>query len=120
LDASAAPFIRAGGPPAAAHSFEPRDRRNRTTGMTDATSAERGETALSRLVDLGTMLRRSDIGLAVAMVSCGGGTSSGGGGGGGSPSQSGTPAGPYVVTITGASSNPANPPQVVQLPFTVN
>jgi flagellar biosynthesis protein FlhA len=36
--------------------------------MTDATSAERGETALSRLVDLGTMLRRSDIGLAVAMM----------------------------------------------------
>jgi flagellar biosynthesis protein FlhA len=68
LDASAAPFIRAGGPPAAAHSFEPRDRRNRSTGMTDATSAERGETALSRLVDLGTMLRRSDIGLAVAMM----------------------------------------------------
>ncbi|HMG80478.1 MAG TPA: flagellar biosynthesis protein FlhA [Xanthobacteraceae bacterium] len=68
MDASAAPFIRAGGPPAAAHSFEPRDRRNRSTGMTDATSAERGETALSRLVDLGTMLRRSDIGLAVAMM----------------------------------------------------
>ncbi len=36
--------------------------------MTDATSAERGETALSRLVDLGTMLRRSDIGLAVGMM----------------------------------------------------
>jgi flagellar biosynthesis protein FlhA len=36
--------------------------------MTDAPSAERGETALSRLVDLGTMLRRSDIGLAVAMM----------------------------------------------------
>jgi flagellar biosynthesis protein FlhA len=36
--------------------------------MTDTISAERGETALSRLVDLGTMLRRSDIGLAVAMM----------------------------------------------------
>jgi flagellar biosynthesis protein FlhA len=36
--------------------------------MTDASSAERAETALSRLVDLGTMLRRSDIGLAVAMM----------------------------------------------------
>jgi flagellar biosynthesis protein FlhA len=36
--------------------------------MTDTTSGERGETALSRLVDLGTMLRRSDIGLAVAMM----------------------------------------------------
>ena len=68
MDASAAPFIRAGGPPAAAHSFEPRDRRNRSTGMTDTISAERGETALSRLVDIGTMLRRSDIGLAVAMM----------------------------------------------------
>jgi flagellar biosynthesis protein FlhA len=36
--------------------------------MTDATSAERAETTLSRLVDLGTMLRRSDIGLAIAMM----------------------------------------------------
>ena len=36
--------------------------------MTDASSAERGETALSRLVDLGTMLRRGDIGLAVGMM----------------------------------------------------
>jgi len=36
--------------------------------MTDATSAEWNETALSRLVDLGTMLRRSDIGLAVGMM----------------------------------------------------
>ena len=36
--------------------------------MTDTPSAERGETALSRLVDLSTMLRRSDIGLAVAMM----------------------------------------------------
>jgi flagellar biosynthesis protein FlhA len=70
LDASAAPFIRAGGPPAAAQSFEPRDRNRRqpSTGMTDATSAQGGETALSRLVDLGTMLRRSDIGLAVGMM----------------------------------------------------
>jgi flagellar biosynthesis protein FlhA len=68
LEASAAPFVRAGGPPAAAHSFEPHDRRNRSTGMTDATSAQGGETALSRLVDLGTMLRRSDIALAVGMM----------------------------------------------------
>ena len=36
--------------------------------MTDATSAERNETALSRLVDLGTMLRRSDIGLVVGVM----------------------------------------------------
>ncbi len=36
--------------------------------MTDATSAQGGETALSRLADLGTMLRRSDIGLAVGMM----------------------------------------------------
>jgi flagellar biosynthesis protein FlhA len=36
--------------------------------MTEATSAQGGETALSRLVDLGTMLRRSDIGLAVGMM----------------------------------------------------
>jgi flagellar biosynthesis protein FlhA len=70
LDASAAQSIRAGGPLPAAHSFEPRDRnrRERSPGMTDTTSAERGDTALSRLVDLGTMLRRSDIGLAVGMM----------------------------------------------------
>ena len=36
--------------------------------MTDAPSAQGGETALSRLVDLGTMLRRSDIALAVGMM----------------------------------------------------
>src|SRR6202050_4938647 len=36
--------------------------------MTDATSAQGGETALTRLADLGTMLRRSDIGLAVGMM----------------------------------------------------
>jgi flagellar biosynthesis protein FlhA len=36
--------------------------------MADATSAQDGDTALSRLVDLGTMLRRSDIGLAVGMM----------------------------------------------------
>jgi flagellar biosynthesis protein FlhA len=68
LEASAAQIIRAGGPSAATHSFEPHDRRKRSTGMTDATSAQGGETALSRLVDLGTMLRRSDIGLAVGMM----------------------------------------------------
>jgi flagellar biosynthesis protein FlhA len=68
LEASAAQIIRPGGPSAAAHSFEPHDRRKRSTGMTDATSAQGGETALSRLVDLGTMLRRSDIGLAVGMM----------------------------------------------------
>jgi flagellar biosynthesis protein FlhA len=37
--------------------------------MTDTTSAPGGEeTALTRLADLGTMLRRSDIGLAVGMM----------------------------------------------------
>jgi flagellar biosynthesis protein FlhA len=36
--------------------------------MTDSTSAQGGDTALSRLVDLGTMLRRSDIALAVGMM----------------------------------------------------
>jgi flagellar biosynthesis protein FlhA len=36
--------------------------------MTDAASPQGGETALSRLADIGTMLRRSDIGLAVAMM----------------------------------------------------
>jgi flagellar biosynthesis protein FlhA len=36
--------------------------------MTEATSAPGGDTAMSRLADLGTMLRRSDIGLAVGMM----------------------------------------------------
>ncbi|HTP94126.1 MAG TPA: flagellar biosynthesis protein FlhA [Xanthobacteraceae bacterium] len=69
MDASAAPLFRPGGPTAAAHSFESRERRRgQSSGMSDVTSAESGETALSRLVDLGTMLRRSDIGLAVGMM----------------------------------------------------
>jgi flagellar biosynthesis protein FlhA len=36
--------------------------------MTDVPSVQSGETALSRLADLGTMLRRSDIALAVGMM----------------------------------------------------
>ena len=36
--------------------------------MTDASTAQGGETALSRLADFGTMLRRSDIALAVGMM----------------------------------------------------
>src|ERR1700683_3668172 len=36
--------------------------------MTDATSAQGGETALTRLADLGTMLSRRGIGLAVGMM----------------------------------------------------
>jgi flagellar biosynthesis protein FlhA len=36
--------------------------------MTDASTTPGGETALSRLADLGTMLRRSDIALAVGMM----------------------------------------------------
>ncbi len=36
--------------------------------MTDVVSAERGETALSRLSDISTMLRRSDIALALGMM----------------------------------------------------
>jgi flagellar biosynthesis protein FlhA len=36
--------------------------------MNNATTAERGDTPLGRLVDLGTMLRRSDIALAIGMM----------------------------------------------------
>ncbi len=36
--------------------------------MTDATTAQGRDTALSRLVDLGIMLRRSDIALALGMM----------------------------------------------------
>ncbi len=70
MDTSAAPLFRAGGPPAAAHSFEPRERsrRSQSAVMSDASTAQGGETALSRLADLGTMLRRSDIVLAVGMM----------------------------------------------------
>jgi flagellar biosynthesis protein FlhA len=61
--------LRVGGPSAAVRSFESRDRRRGgSSGMTEVTSAERGDTALSRLADLSTMLRRSDIGLAVGMM----------------------------------------------------
>jgi flagellar biosynthesis protein FlhA len=71
LDASAAPLLLAGDPSAAAQSFETRDRRQgRSTGMTDTSAAQDGTAAvaLSRLADLGTMLRRSDIALAVGMM----------------------------------------------------
>jgi flagellar biosynthesis protein FlhA len=36
--------------------------------MTEAITAQGGDTTMSRLADLGTMLRRSDIGLAVGMM----------------------------------------------------
>ncbi len=36
--------------------------------MSEATSAQSADTTLTRLIDLGTMLRRSDIGLAVGMM----------------------------------------------------
>jgi flagellar biosynthesis protein FlhA len=64
--------VHAGGPTAAAHSFAARDRNRRaqTSDMTDATSAERGDAplALTRLSDLGSLLKRSDIGLAIGMM----------------------------------------------------
>jgi flagellar biosynthesis protein FlhA len=64
--------VHAGGPTAAAQSFATRDRNRRaqTSDMTDATSAERGDAplALTRLSDLGSLLKRSDIGLAVGMM----------------------------------------------------
>jgi flagellar biosynthesis protein FlhA len=74
LDASAAPlpFVRAGGPTAATHSFAARDRNRRAQSgdMTDTTSAERsnGPLTFTRLADIGAMLKRSDIGLAVGMM----------------------------------------------------
>jgi flagellar biosynthesis protein FlhA len=36
--------------------------------MTDTTSSQNGDSAFTRLADIGTMLRRSDIGLAVGMM----------------------------------------------------
>jgi flagellar biosynthesis protein FlhA len=64
--------VHAGGPTAAAQSFATRDRNRRaqTSDMTDAISAERGDAplALTRLSDLGSLLKRSDIGLAIGMM----------------------------------------------------
>ena len=70
MDASAAPLFRAGGPSAAAHSFETRERNRRghSDDMTDVPSVQSGDTAMSRLAEIGTMLRRSDIALAVGMM----------------------------------------------------
>jgi Quinohemoprotein amine dehydrogenase, alpha subunit domain III len=55
------------------------------------------------------------LGLAAATLSCSGATSNPGAG-----RTSGTPSGRYAVTISGTSSNPANPAQAVQLPFIIN
>jgi flagellar biosynthesis protein FlhA len=63
--------VHAGGPTVAAHSFATRDRNRRTpSDMTDTISAERSDRPLTftRLADIGSMLRRSDIGLAVGMM----------------------------------------------------
>ena len=65
--------MRAGGPTAAAHSFATRDRNRRAQadGMTDVvTSADRGDgpLAFTRLADLGSLLKRSDIGLAIGVM----------------------------------------------------
>ncbi len=49
--------------------------------------------------------------LALGMLSCGGGGSSG--------PPPGTPAGTYTISVTGSSSNPANPTQTLPLVFTV-
>jgi hypothetical protein len=56
------------------------------------------------------------IWLILGILSCGGGS---GGGTGVVTTPNGTPAGQYTIIITGNSSNPANPQQVLQLPFTV-
>jgi flagellar biosynthesis protein FlhA len=64
--------MRAGGPTAATHSFAARDRNRRAQSgdMTDTISAERsnGPLTFTRLADIGAMLKRSDIGLAVGMM----------------------------------------------------
>jgi hypothetical protein len=50
--------------------------------------------------------------LAAAFVGCGGGASSGGGGGGGGSSNPGTPAGNYILTVTGTSGNVTHSVQI--------
>ena len=54
--------------------------------------------------------------LSIALISCGGGSSVGGGAGGGGGTGGSQPT-TYTVTVTGTSSESANPPQVVQFTF---
>ena len=59
------------------------------------------------------------VGVAMGLLSCGG-AGSGTTPTGTPPSQSGTPSGSYTITVTGTSSNSANPAQTIQLSFTVD
>ena len=72
MDASAVPHFRAGGPSAAAQTFGARERHSREDAatMVDVTAGQGGAAATSgmSLKDIGVMLKRGDIGLAVGVL----------------------------------------------------
>jgi flagellar biosynthesis protein FlhA len=71
LDASAVPLTRVSGLKAAANTFHAQDRatRNSAAKMTDvATGGETGKFTMPGLGDIGLMLKRSDIALAVGVM----------------------------------------------------
>jgi flagellar biosynthesis protein FlhA len=72
LDAGAVPLTRVGGIPAAQHSFgsHQRERRGTSADMTDvaAGSGHAGGFVLPKLGDIGMMLRRGDIAMAVGVM----------------------------------------------------
>jgi flagellar biosynthesis protein FlhA len=70
LDAGAVPLSRVSGLAAAAHSFHAHDRARRGSSveMTDTTAGNGGGFALPGLGDLGAMLKRGDIALAVGVM----------------------------------------------------
>ncbi len=72
MEASAVPHFRPGGPQAAQHSFGARERhtRDETATMVDVTSGQTGGagSGLPSLSQIGGMLRRADLGLAIGVL----------------------------------------------------
>src|SRR6476469_10446094 len=70
LDASAVPLNRISGPTAAAQSLHAHDRARRTSAeeMSDATAGGGQGFSLPKLGDVGLLLRRGDIALAVGVM----------------------------------------------------
>ena len=72
MDASAVPHFRTGGPSAAAHTFGARERHSREDAatMVDVTAGQggAGRQRIPSLNDIGDMLRRGDIALAVGIL----------------------------------------------------
>lgn len=70
MEAGAVPHFRAGGPSAAAHTFGARERhtRDETATMVDVGLNTNPPLGVPSLADIGKMLRRGDIALAVGML----------------------------------------------------